>query len=273
MMTLRWVRHTLLCSAIVLGLPGTLGDVQAMQRPESTLVAQPPPAIQNKQATPVMHVSTTELPPFSMDQPAGARGALVEMVEELAKRTGATANIQFVPWRRALFLTTSRTRSAVFPLTRSPEREAQYRWLAPLYRENFVFITVKGAAVNSLSPTLGKSARIAILRGSLMVKFLHEQGYPNIVEASSVDEGVRFLQRGIVEAVCGDLEILQATLGDRLRTHHVISDTVRETSTWLGGSLDFTEADALRFEEAMKSMIGDGSYASIVKKYKLGTGL
>jgi ABC-type amino acid transport substrate-binding protein len=227
------------------------------------------PGVPAMQATPVIHVSTTELPPLSMDQRAGGQGALYEMVEELARRTGASANIQFVPWRRALFLTPSRARSAVFPLTRSPEREAQFRWLAPLYRENFVFISLKSAGPDSAKPPLSKTRRIAVLRGSLMISFLHQQGYPNIVEASSVEEGLRFLQRGIVDSVCSDLEIFGASLGDRLHAQYITSATVRETSTWLGGSLDFTDADALRFEEAMKTMIDDGSYARILKKYKL----
>jgi ABC-type amino acid transport substrate-binding protein len=251
------------------------GIGHAMQVTRATPAAAPLPSMLATQPAPaaaVIHVSTTELPPFSMDQPAGGQGALFEMVEELAKRTGMSASIQFVPWRRALFLTASRARSAVFPLTRSPEREAQYRWLAPLYRENFVFISLKSAAFDSTNPALSKNARIAVLRGSLMVKFLHEQGYPNIVEASSVEEGGRFLGRGIVDALCGDVEILRATLGDRLRADHNMSATIRETSTWLGGSLDFSGADALRFEEAMKAMIEDGSYARIVKKYKLGLG-
>ncbi len=216
-----------------------------------------------------IRVSTSELPPFSMEHRKGGPGALYEMVEELGRRAGSPAAIAFVPWKRAVFLTTARPRSAIFPLTRSPEREAQYRWLAPLYRENFIFVSMKNSAFDISHPERNKHKRIGILRGSLMIKYLQDNGYPNIVEAASIGEGLRFLRRGIVDAVCSDHEILRASLGGRIEPDYVTSASLRETSTWLGGSLDFSEADAARFEQAMKSMIDDGTHARLLKKYHL----
>ncbi len=217
-----------------------------------------------------VRISTSELPPFAMENRPGAPGALFEMVEELARRTGIASTIEFVPWRRATFLTNSRLRSAVFPLTRSPERETQYRWLAPLYREDFIFMSLKGGTFDSAHPQRNKHRRIGILRGSLMVKYLHDQGFPNVVEASSVEETMRYLRRGIVDAVCGDREIIRASLGGSISPGYALSPTLRETVTWLGGSLDFSDADVLRFELAMKEMVEDGTHARILKKYQLG---
>jgi polar amino acid transport system substrate-binding protein len=248
-MTLRWRRLALVCCAIVLSVPGMPGRAMA--------------------AGPV-RITTSELPPYAMEHRPGQPGALLEMVEELGRRTGLASTIEFVPWRRATFLASSRTRSAVFPLTRSPERETQYRWLAPLYRERFVFISPKGSGFDSIRPERQKSKRIGTLRGSFMIKYLHDQGYPNVVEAATVEETQRFLRRGIVDAVCADREILRAGIGARMDTDYDLSATLRETSTWLGGSLDFSEADVLRFEQSMREMIADGTYARILKKYQLG---
>ncbi len=222
------------------------------------------------QAAAPVRIATSELAPYSTEQRPGEPGALYEMVDELVRRAGAPATIEFVPWRRALFLTASRPRSAVFPLTRSPERETEYRWLAPLYREHFVFLSLKGGNFNSIKPERSKGRRIGTLRGSLMTTFLHQQGYANVIEAASVEEGMRFLRRGIVDAVCGDREILRALQGGQMGQDVALSPTLRETTTWLGGSLDISEAEALRFEQAMKTMIEDGTYARILKKYQLG---
>lgn len=250
-MTLEWERKAIACCAVLLGLfaPHGLG-----------CAAEP------------VRITTSELPPFSMEHQPGAPGALFEIVQELNRRTGLPATIEFVPWRRALFLTASRPRSAVFPLTRSPERESQYRWLAPLYRETFLFLSRKNANFDSAHPERNKTRRIGILRGSLMIKFLHDEGYPNVVEAASVEEGLRFLRRGIVDAVCGDREIMRAMLGKRFDTEFAASAPLRETTTWLGGSLDMTAADAARYAQAMEEMIDDGSHARILKKYQLGSG-
>jgi polar amino acid transport system substrate-binding protein len=249
-MTLRWGRRNWLCCAVLLGLSSGHGNACA---------AEP------------VRISTSELAPYATERHPGEPGALHEMVAELVRRTGVTSTIEFVPWRRALFLTSSRPRSAVFPLTRSPEREAQYRWLAPLYHENFVFLSLKkNPNFNSASPERNKGRRIGALRGSLMIGYLHQLGYPNVVEAASVEEGMRFLRRGIVDALCNDREILRSLLGGNIHSDFAVSPTLRAATTWLGGSLDFSDAEAQRFEQAMKGMIEDGTYGRILKKYQLG---
>lgn len=219
-----------------------------------------------------IRIATSELPPLSVDAAPGARGALHEVVVELLRRTGLDGNIEFVPWQRALYLTNNLSRTAIFPLTRSPERETRFRWLVRLYHEHFLFMSIKGRQFDVAQPTLGKTRRIGVLRGSLMINVLRENGYRNIVEASSVDESLRFLRRGIVDAVFGDRAIYRASLDGEADGTFVMSEPMRTTTTWLGGSLDFSEADAALFQKAMKDMTDDGSYAQILKKYKLAPG-
>ncbi|QYF92723.1 transporter substrate-binding domain-containing protein [Massilia sp. PAMC28688] len=240
-------RHTLCCCLLVL-LPCLLR-----------------PALAHAPVT----VLTSELPPMAMAaSPLGA-GAQHEMVLELGRRTGIPFAVSFVPWRRAMLLSVSTPRTAIFPLTRSPEREARYRWLAPLYRETFLFLSLKGSSFDAAAPERSKHLRIAILRGSLMVGAMQQQGY-RVVEASSVAEALRLLQRGIVHAVVGNRDIFIALLRGQRAERFVMSAPVRETATWLGGSLDFTEGDAALLQGAMKQMTADGTYAKILRKYKLG---
>lgn len=220
-----------------------------------------------------IRIATSHLPPLSIEPTPATPGALFEVVEELSRRTGVAASIEFVPWKRALYLGTNLPRSAIFPLTRSPEREHQFRWLARLYHEQFLFMARKDSKNFDVSePLRYKQRRIGLLRGSLMLKVLKESGYHNIVEASSVGESVRFLQRGIVDAAFGDRAVLNASLDGRARNDYVMSEALHTTTTWLGGSLDFSQADAALFQKAMDEMIADGSYAAILKKYHLAPG-
>ena len=219
-----------------------------------------------------IRISTSELPPFSMEAAAEGPGALREMVAELLRRTHVPASMEFVPWQRAIYLSTSQGRSAIFPLSRSPEREHQYRWLARLYHEQFLFMALKGGRFDVRQPALGKQRRIGILRGALTVKELKADGYKHIVEASSVDENLRFLRRGIVDAVFGERAIYRAWLRAHNEGEYVMSEAQRTSATWLGGSLDFSDADAALFQKAMKDMVDDGSYAQILKKYDLPPG-
>ncbi|MFL6656542.1 MAG: substrate-binding periplasmic protein [Massilia sp.] len=217
-------------------------------------------------------IHTSDLPPFSMEGQPQAPGALNDMVAELLRRTGIPGTISFMPWSRAVYLTSHQSRSAVFPLTRSPEREQRYRWLARLYHEHFVFLSEPGGPVDSKHPERSKAMRVGVLRGSLIARFLKDQGYHNLVEATSVEEGLRFLNRGIVDAVVGDRSIFRHVLRDHGDQALRMSEPVWTTTTWLGGSLDLGQAEVAQFQKAMQAMQDDGSYAKILKKYGLAPG-
>lgn len=224
------------------------------------------------QAAQPVQVVTSELPPFAVAGDPAAPGALHEIVLELGRRTGIPVAVRFVPWRRAVFLSTSNSRTAIFPLTRSPEREHRYRWLVPLYHEHFLFMARKGGAFNIDHPVRSKQLRVGVLRGSLMIPHLKDLGYVNVVEASTVHESLRFLQRGIVDAVMGDRNIYHASLKGKAPERYAMSEPIRQTTTWLGGSLDFSDADAALFRQALDDMTADGHYARILRKYSLHSG-
>lgn len=216
-----------------------------------------------------LRITTSELAPYAIAGAPDAPGALLELVQELLRRADASGNIEFVPWRRALLLSTTQPRTLIFPLTRLPERETQYRWLVKLYHEHFVFLSNDAKRFDIERPTRSKDQRIGMLRGSAMTHTLRAMGYRNIIEASSVDEGMRFLERGIVDAVCGDRALLQHALKGRRLGTILTSAPISSAVTWLGGSLDVSPAEAALFQRAMKDMVDDGSYARILKKYEL----
>lgn len=216
-----------------------------------------------------VRVVTTELPPFAMESEPDAPGALLDIVQELLRRTQVEGKVEFVPWRRALLLSTTGRRAAIFPLSRTPEREGQYRWLARLYYERFVFLSARARAFDVDAPQHETRRRIGVLRGSAAIGALRGLGYTNLVEAASIDEELRFLKRGIVDAVFGESAIFHHVLKERIGDSYLVSAPQHSVSTWLGGSLDFTEADAALFAKARKDMVDDGSYARILKKYGL----
>lgn len=218
-----------------------------------------------------LRVVTSHLPPLVVQSDAAAPGALNEVVAELCKRIALAPQVQFVPWKRALVLAGSTPATAIFPLTRVPERERQFRWLVPLYDENYVFLAPRGRAFDVRQPAGMKGTRITLIRGSALKAVLIAMGYQHIVDARSVDEVHRFLVAGIADAAFGELSIVRDSLRSRAAFDAFdISAPVSRTTAWLAGSLDFTEADAARFQGAMKEMKADGSYFAILKRYQLG---
>ena len=218
-----------------------------------------------------LRIVTTHLPPLVVENNEAAPGALHELVTELCKRIARAPAIQFVPWKRAVFLAGGTRATAIFPLTRLPERERNFRWLAPLYDENYVFFAQRGRAFDVRQPANMTHLRVTLIRGSTLTAVLTGMGYQHIVEAASVDEVHRFLVAGIADAALGELSIVRNLLRSRAALDDFnVSTPVRRTAAWLAGSLDFSESDAAAFQRALKEMKADGTYFAILKRYQLG---
>lgn len=217
-----------------------------------------------------LRLVTSHLPPLSIESGGLRPGGLLELVEELCTRVRLTPNLDFVPWKRAIFMATTMPHTAIFPLTRLSDREAKFRWLAPLYEENYIFLTPKGSSFDVQRPAQMKNKRIALIRGAAQTSLLKELGYPRMVEARSVDEVHRFMVEGMADAAIGERGIIRNALRTRkVEQDFLLSEPVRKTVAWLAGSLDFTAADAAMFQKAMKEMVADGTSTRILRKYDL----
>jgi ABC-type amino acid transport substrate-binding protein len=217
-----------------------------------------------------LRIATTHLPPLVMEAGGTQAGALRELVDALCRRLGLVPDLAFVPWRRALHMASTMPRTTVFPLTRLAEREAGFRWLAPLYKEHFIFMAQHGRDFDVDRPQEMRGARIALLRGAAQSAILGELGFRNLVEGSSIDEIHRFLVKGMADAVFGERAIIQRSL--RMRNEEQdfrLGRPVRSTSAWLAGSLDFSEAEARRYRAAMAALVADGTQRRIFRQYGL----
>jgi ABC-type amino acid transport substrate-binding protein len=222
-----------------------------------------------------LHIVTAHLPPLVIgpdDGPAGDKrpGALRELVDALCKRLGLAPDVEFMPWRRALYVAATTPQTAIFPLTRVAERERHYRWLAPLYDENYIFMARKDSAFDIHRPEEMTDKRIALLRGAAQSAILRELGFQAVVEASSIEEVHRFLLAGMADAVFGERAIIHRSLdlhGAEKDFH--LSRPVRSTTAWVAGSRDIAEGEAARWRAAMAELVADGTQKRIFRHYGL----
>ena len=211
-----------------------------------------------------------ELPPFATENGEHAPGSLVEITQELAKRLGLEAPVEFYPWQRALKMTEGMSRVVVLPLTRTPEREPRFRWLTHLYRQDFVFVARHGALDLHNLQSL-KSRRIAVLRGSPHKEVLAAEHFTAVFECANVRECMRMVQTGLADATYGGEVIHRnaANLAGNTESDFDYSAPFRSGEIWLAGSPDFSDADIAQWQAAMKAMRNDGSCARILRKYGL----
>ncbi len=226
----------------------------------SAIAAEPKP----------LHIVTSSFPPLVIEGGGERPGAQTEIVTELCRRLALVPAIEFVPWPRAIHMASHMPATAIYPLTRLPVREQQFRWLAPLFEEQFAFVAPREGKFDVQHPQRMQALRIAMIRGGTQGTLLKEWGFRHIVEARSIVEVHRFLMAGMADAAFGERNIIRASLKSQgAEQGYVVSATLRNATAWLAGSLDFSVADAANYQRAMDGMVADGSRQRILAKYDL----
>ncbi|MBM3559149.1 MAG: amino acid ABC transporter substrate-binding protein [Alphaproteobacteria bacterium] len=118
------------------------------------------------------------------------------MVQQAATAAKLAIIVRFVPWVRATVDAAQPDTGLVLPLTRLPEREASYTWIAPLYDLDLGFVTLS-RRIDSLAAADGEKL-IGVWRGTSHETQLRQAGLINLA------------------AVADDHTLLQLLLTDRI---------------------------------------------------------
>ncbi|RFP09874.1 hypothetical protein D0T25_28430 [Duganella sp. BJB488] len=218
-----------------------------------------------------LRLLAADLPPYAVAPGGDSPGALVELAQEMARRVGAPVTLAFYPWQRALALTGVQPRTLVVPLTRTPEREAQYRWLVRLRRQDFVFVGRRGGGVDLRDPAALARRPVAVLRGSPHKRLLESLHFGAVAECASVRECMRMVGKGVVDATYGgeDIHRHAARLDGFHEADFDFGPVFRSGDIWLAGSRDIGEDEGRAWRAALDAMRADGTQARLLRKYGL----
>jgi polar amino acid transport system substrate-binding protein len=217
-----------------------------------------------------LRVVTADLPPFAVEGQPEAPGVLVELVEQLLRRCGQPVKVEFYPWARALAIAGAQPRIAILPLTRTPEREPQFQWLLKLYVQHFVFINRSGQpAVASVAQA--RRLRLTVLRGSPNLAQLQRHGFDTerVVQASSVEDMLRLLEKGFVDAIYGgDIVNMDKVRGSgRDPAAFQIGLPLESGEIWLAASGGFGDADRQLLKDAHQALLREGGVERLFRGY------
>jgi polar amino acid transport system substrate-binding protein len=81
---------------------------------------------------PVIRIVTEELPPYNMTENGTLTGMSTEVVQAVLKQVNVQASIQSMPWARAYDLALHGENILIYSITRSPEREALFKWVGSI---------------------------------------------------------------------------------------------------------------------------------------------
>ncbi|HEY8881602.1 MAG TPA: transporter substrate-binding domain-containing protein [Roseateles sp.] len=217
---------------------------------------------------------TENLPPLNYLDDGSAQGFSVELLRLMAAHAGVRLELQVLPWLRALQVAEATPQSALFSLTRTPEREAQFQWVGPIAQRRILLYKLASRADLTLTQLseLG-SSRIGVVRDSAADRALQAMGLkPGAELEHGLDDAtnLRKLLAGRMEyvalldwAAAWNLRQLQLPYG----TLQPVMEQDVSKSYWYGLRPDAHPALARRLQAALDALRRDGRYERLRQRY------
>ncbi len=196
-------------------------------------------------------------------------GVYPDLFYEAAAAANVEVVFRFVPWGRAFREVERSSHLMTFPLTRLPEREARYKWLVSLDRDEIVFLS-RDTAIDGLEQAR-KLQRILVWKGSSMEMFLNDKGFTNLLTVGNTAALIRMLRgkRGDAWFTVRP-ENLRDLNPANAAVKIVAGPVIHTESIWLTGGKSFVHTDASRrFTAALDELVKAGRLKQL--KAKLGS--
>ena len=223
-----------------------------------------------------LRLITAELPPYTFQVPPATvseipgpgQGLVQEVVEEMARRVGHSGSVEYMPWARAQQIAMTQPNIGILSLTRSPEREDKYRWLAKVVTDDLVLVGGQGVDAGSLDKVKNRPTGVLLRSGAEAL--LRDKGFTRIEPAPEEWLNAKKMKERRIDAwLAPRLMVIYATQevqGDLATLN--IGEIVRASDIYLAASKDLPDAEATRWERAFEAMKADGSYERILQKYR-----
>ncbi len=215
-------------------------------------------------------LTTEDYPPFNMPDPKTGQltGISVDKVVELMRRANEPYKLAPFPWARAYQMAIQMDDTCVFSTTRTPEREALFRWVGPLVMNDWI---VFQRGDDQRKPKKLEDLRPFIIGGynnDAVSEYLKLQHFKVDLANTDADNPAKLLHHRFDFWATGEL------LGHYLIKRHGLTGKItplfkfKRTGMYLACRLTMPEQQIERFNQILREMERDGTSAAIERKYQ-----
>lgn len=220
-------------------------------------------------------VITEHYPPLQIvENGKPITGLAIDIMKELLRKTEIQTNIQTYPWARAYKMALSEENILIFSLTRTKERESQFKWVGEIIGVSDYLWGLKentNIKINSLEET--KKYTIAVPKDGMQHHFLNQYDFSNLYITTSMDSAFKMLYSKRVDLI----------MDSKISTYHRLKklnlDPMKLEKKYEMGqqwgdlsiafSLKTSDKLVKKFQNAFKEMKNDGTYEKIILKWVL----
>jgi polar amino acid transport system substrate-binding protein len=218
----------------------------------------------------IFQLMTEEYPPITFMKEGKPAGFVTDMVREIASRLNIPDNIRLTSWKNAYNMTLLYPNVILFSAERTAEREALFRWVGPVGKNNVIFYAKKGSGIviNSLEDAKQLEV-IATTTDWFTEQYLKEQGFSNLISSGSPEENVRQLMSGEAKlSIFTDLTVSEIVhnAGYSMEDLEPLF-TVTQTYFYIAISKDTSEEVYQKWAAALNTLKQDGTFKEIYHNY------
>lgn len=213
-----------------------------------------------------------DAPPLTMHSQDGRLGIVGDVTVAAAKRAGISLEIQNLPWARAQRDVSGDEDKLIIPLSRTPERESKYTWIAKVVPMERAFFSL-GKPVKDLAEAQKKYKRVAVGLGTAQHEILKNSGFPDsqIHALSLGDKPLIMLELDRVDAwfttVYEGLYDWPGSEASRVSRKLQMSPVISSVDLYVACSLKCNEYLVNKLRAAIHAMEKDGSIRRIEQSY------
>ncbi|MDH3997841.1 MAG: transporter substrate-binding domain-containing protein, partial [Desulfuromonadales bacterium] len=214
-------------------------------------------------------LSSNMLPFGAMDNDKPV-GFTVDILREIMHRLGRTDTIEFDDWENAYERSLTEPNTVLWPPSRTPEREALFKWVGPLIPEKIILFARKdsGLVINSLEDAK-KVNGIATVTGFASEKLLQREGFNNLTSQRSPLQGPDALKFGRVDLwLNSNITMEQMALSANVDPNMFEPlFVVKEIPSYLAFSKSVSDEVVNQWQATLDEMKQDGAWERIVTNW------
>ena len=157
-------------------------------------------------------VYTESLPPFQLVEANSVTGTATVKVKQLLESANLSYQIQVVPWARAYNIVKTTPNTLIYSINRSPEREAEFYWIAEVAEIGNCFISLSSNKLNITQLEDAKKHLTAVVRDGYAHDYLYKNGFvvdQDMYVVATLDQQISLLLNGKVDFLFTDIQSVQ----------------------------------------------------------------
>jgi polar amino acid transport system substrate-binding protein len=232
----------------------------------------------NVQAQPLtVGFNETDAKPYKWrDQTGQYTGALMEMMKEVARKSGLEITFMPLPMKRVLLAVETGEIAGAFAIHKTEDREQYAVYLeTPLSWASYKIFVKKGHEFAFTSANDLKGKTVGIIRGQALGDDFQktlENGVFKISEVSSYDQNVEKLMAERIDAIAGPAQSLQALIREMKLSAEIVMlpNPIGESNALyviLSKKANLSPELVEKINSTLKSMAANGEFATFTQKY------